>query len=261
MEEGIIDRPIPTNTNDGMPRSYLSVLAFALAAAACGDGTATPVFSSPVTLDDYATAMSDGTLPADLCSRIPAADNVDLLCQDNDFCGNGGICAQPPGAIQGQCSQVCFPEQPAGVEYPQGWDLNFQGCGNSCAGDQICATLTNADGSPILLDLNVDGTPDVVGGSCQSGGSGTNGPFEACGDTGLCEDGNVCLTSAGRDDGTCFPQCETTCDDFDTYTARCSFSTAGENVCLIACDLGVATSCPAGMACIENAQGNSVCVR
>jgi hypothetical protein len=30
---------------------------------------------------------------------------------------------------------------------------------------------------------------------------------------------------------------------------------------LIACDTAVATSCPAGLSCVENVQGNAVCVR
>jgi hypothetical protein len=241
--------------------SLATLLLTSILAAACGDGTSSAAFSSPVVLDDYATVMPDGLLPADLCARIPAADNVQLLCTDNDFCGTGGLCVQPPGAIQGQCSQACFPEPPTDVIFPQGWDASFTGCGNSCTGDEICATLTNSDGSPILLDLNVDGTPDVVGGSCQSGGSGQNGAYEECGDAGLCAEGNLCLTSPGRETGTCFPACTTTCENVGDYVARCSFSSAGEDVCLVGCDLANPASCPQGLSCVENARGNAVCVR
>lgn len=231
-------------------------------AVGCGeDGPTGPFASSPVVLDDYATVMADGTLPADLCTRIPAADNVELLCTDNDFCGTGGICVQPPGGIQGQCSQVCFPEPPEDLIAPQGWDPTFTGCGNSCPGDQICATLTDAEGAPLLLDLNIDGTPDVVGGACQGAGSGSNGAYEACGDAGLCAEGNVCLGSPGRDGGTCFPTCTTTCEPVDSYTARCSLTSAGADVCLIACEIGNAASCPQGLECVLNARGNPVCVR
>ena len=245
-----------------MRRICLFTLLFVpIVALGCGDGTFTAVYSSPVVLDDYATVMPDGALPADLCARIPAADNVQLLCTDNVFCGTGGLCVQAPGAVQGQCSQVCFPEPPSDAVFPQGWDASFTGCGDSCTDDQICATLTNSDGTPILLDLNIDGTPDVVGGSCQGGGSGQNGPYEACGDSGLCAEGNLCLTSAGRDDGTCFPTCTTTCENVDSYVARCSFSSAGDDVCLIACELGIPASCPQDLSCIENARGNAVCVR
>lgn len=234
-----------------------------LALAGCGDDTAAAGSgSSPVVLPNHAEVMADGTLPDDLCAIIPAAENVELLCNDSQFCGDGGVCVQPIGAVQGQCSQVCFPAPPDGLSgLPEGWDSSFEGCGNSCPEGEVCATLLDADGNPRLLDLNVDGRPDVVGGACQSGAIGEQGAFAACGDAGVCGEGLSCLTLPGRDTGTCFPVCDGVCQPFQTYPSRCSFTTASDQVCLIACDPSAAAPCPAGLECVETPQGNFTCLR
>lgn len=238
------------------------------ASVACGDdGSGSGRASSAVVLTDHAQVMPAGSgLPADLCARIPAADNVELNCTDSRLCGDGGVCVQPIGGDLPACSQVCFPEPPAASDvpdgfYPQGWDTSFGGCGNSCPEGQTCATLLDDAGNPRLFDINVDGAPDVVGGACQSGAVGDRGAFASCGDDGVCGEGLRCLTLPGRSAGTCFPECDGVCQPFQTYPARCSATTAGSEVCLIACEPTSPAPCPVGLECVETAQGNFTCLR
>ena len=237
------------------------LLALVLLGVACGDGDpAGARVTSPVTLDDPATAMPAAALPADLCEIIPQVANAELLCNDHTFCGNGGLCVEPIGRVQGQCAQVCFPPPPDDMVFPEGWDPSFDGCPGSCDGG-ICATLIDDAGQPILLALNLDGTPDVVGGACQTDAVGDQAAYDPCGSDGVCGAGLACFSLPDRDVGTCFPECTTTCEAFDSYPARCSGTTTETNVCLIACDSAVETSCPAGFECVENARGNYTCVR
>ncbi len=157
----------------------------------CGDDTTLAggpgAAAGPITVEEADTVFAeDGTVTDELCAVIPAAENVELLCNDGEFCGPGGLCVEPLGRAQGQCSQVCFPEL----------------CGNSCPGEETCATLLDGEGQPISFDINRDGTADVVGGACQLDAIGEQGTFESCGAAGACAEG---LSAFGSTAGTRAP--------------------------------------------------------
>ncbi|MCB9519984.1 MAG: hypothetical protein H6698_02105 [Myxococcales bacterium] len=235
----------------------------ALAVVGCGDDALNfqQSSTSPAYLPNAAEVMADGTLPANLCDIVPQVENAGLFCENAEFCGAGGLCIQPIGGQQGVCSQVCFPAPPSDATYPEGFDATFAGCGADCADGSVCATVIAADGAPVLLDLDLDGTSDVVAGACQRDAVGSVQAWGACGDAGVCAAGLACIELDGRTTGTCLPECTDTCDSVEGLTARCAATSTQEHVCLIACDPNDAATCPAGLTCAETARHAFTCVR
>lgn len=216
---------------------------------------------SPVTLEDAASVMPDGQVPTNLCELVPAGANDGLVCLEADFCGNGGLCIESIGAPQPTCAQVCFPPTPEDFVPPPGWAGPFDGCPAACPAGDVCAVVLSDAGAPVVADLDLNGDPDVVVGACQSDAIGDRGPYQSCGEDGVCAEGARCLMLPGRAVGTCFPECDEACAAFDSYEARCSATSAEARVCLIACEPGDPAGCPAGLECTPNASGRHTCVR
>lgn len=182
---------------------------------------------------------------AALCDAIPRATDVGTPCGAGSACGEGALCVSSGSDGANQCTQVCFPES----------------CGDTCNPGRVCATVNGSDGSPFSMDVNGDGTDEVLG-ACVTPQPGDRQAYETCGSSGSCASGLLCAGVNGRSEGTCFPTCADSCDPYEGFAATCAPTSSDREICVVTCDPALGTdACPSGMTCETLAQGTAVCVR
>jgi len=218
---------------------------------ACGD----PSGDAPHGGDAGADGVSDIHAPpadvdpsfdaAAICALLVPTGQADVPCDETNACGNGGVCiSQSPGSAA--CADICLP------------DL----CGETCEAGRVCSRLIDENGDELRVGLG-DGGASHAAGACLQPVAGVQQAYEVCGGSyGPCAEGLLCAGIPGRPDGTCFPECQVSCDLHANFLPECLATGGDQRICVVLCDPAFGeTACPPELQCVTIGDGFAACSR